>query len=180
MLALGCSSGEPESKAPKSSPKPVSPSPVPRKPGPDKTGSIPSSGGGVTGGSVGGRPAALEVAKGIDSSLAEFPGYHESRKRYKTIGYSSSSALRGQSLYKKHCAMCHGANGSGPPRKNYNRTRTLRDLREPYNYRYGGSDQAIYRSIMYGIPRSPMGNNQKVFKEKQVWDLVNFLQSISK
>ncbi len=127
----------------------------------------------------GGRPAPLEVEEGIPESLKDFPGYREAKNLRKTISYSGSSVLRGEELFAQHCAVCHGKDGSGPPPAGYNRNQRTRDLREPLNYRYGASDQAVYRSILYGIPRSPMGSYEKSFTEDQVWDLVNFLQSLS-
>lgn len=98
----------------------------------------------------------------------------------KTIAYSSDSVERGKKIYTQSCQICHGADGSGPEERRYNVLKKPRNLAEPFNYRYGASDQAIYRSIYFGIPRSPMGGYEKTFSSSDIWDIVNFIRSIEK
>ena len=70
--------------------------------------------------------------------------------------------------------MCHGEDLRG---KASPTSETLRDLTHSKQYRFGSSDQALYRTLVYGIPRTAMGNYEHVLKVEQVWDLINFMKS---
>lgn len=99
------------------------------------------------------------------------PGYQPSLR---VSNPGSDTLARGFSLYKDNCSMCHGADlrgelsAPGVP---------VRDLTRFKKYKFGSTDQAIYRSIVYGIPKTAMGNFQSSLKSQQVWDIINFMKS---
>ncbi len=65
------------------------------------------------------------------------------------------------------------------PGRNYGVKTLPRDLREPEYYRYGSSDRALYRTIVHGIPGSPMGSFDGMPPE-MAWDLVHYVRSLYK
>ncbi len=82
---------------------------------------------------------------------------------------------RGFQLYRDNCSMCHGTNLKGP--ETSYAEMPVRDLTQFKQYKFGSTDQALYRTLVYGIPRTAMGNFQSVFTPAQIWDLINFLKS---
>lgn len=118
-------------------------------------------------------PEALDPPVGIRPGLARLPGYQASVAKPNPRAHDSRSPAQGQSLYVTYCSTCHRVDlsGQGSPLGN------LRDLRDATSYKYGTSDQAVFRTLRFGIPRTAMGNYEKVLSEEQVWDLVNYLRS---
>ena len=115
----------------------------------------------------------------IPEGLSGMPGYAASLRAVNPNPNNPESIGRGFVLYKSYCLVCHGASGQGPDRK-FTQVRAsapTKDLTEPRGYKYGSSDPAIYRTIMFGIPRGPMGNYVGILTEESVWDLVNYLKS---
>jgi len=104
------------------------------------------------------------------------PGYHQSLTVHNPTSFSSDSVVRGLNLYRQHCAICHGEDLKGPPSTGKYRA-NLRDLARQDILKYGKTDQALYRTIKYGVPRTAMGSYEKVFADRQIWDLINFLRS---
>jgi len=110
----------------------------------------------------------------IEPGLSRMPGYQASLNVVNTVTPESNSLARGFKLYQQACAMCHGEDLHGQPGP---ATEQLRDLTHSNQYRFGSTDQALYRTLVYGIPKSPMGNYKHVFQPEQVWDLINFIHS---
>lgn len=102
------------------------------------------------------------------------PGYQASLSVVNPVSPESNSLARGFKLYRQACAICHGEDLRGQPSAE---AEPLRDLTHSKQYRFGSSDQALYRTLVYGIPRSPMGNYQHVLELEQVWDLINYMKS---
>ena len=105
------------------------------------------------------------------------PGFHKSLRAVNARRGQVNTVPSGFKLYRTHCSMCHMDDLSGLNTNPQHRTLPVRDLRQPRTYKYGATDQALYRTIRFGIPRSAMGNYEKSLSEQQVWDLVNFLKS---
>jgi mono/diheme cytochrome c family protein len=126
----------------------------------------------------GGRPAKLTAEPGIPKFLEDYPGYEDSRTVRKSMSMTQDSVARGKKIYTESCVVCHGVDGSGPEGRTYNVAKKARDLSEPLNYRYGSSDQAIFRTIFYGVPSTPMGGYKKSLSQDDVWDIVNYLRSM--
>lgn len=110
----------------------------------------------------------------IFPSLVNMPGYQASLNVVNPGGSDSAGLARGFQLYRDNCAMCHGPDLKGLD--NYS-DMPVRDLTLFKQYKFGSSDQALYRTLVYGIPRTAMGNFQSVFSPAQIWDLINFLKS---
>lgn len=111
---------------------------------------------------------------GIRPGLSRFPGYQASLGVVDTVQNGGDSLARGYQLYQSNCAVCHGSNLKGPENTT---TMPTRDLTQFTRYKYGSSDQALYRTLLYGIPRTAMGNFQDSFKAEQIWDLIHFMKS---
>ena len=110
----------------------------------------------------------------IDPGLSRLPGYQASLNIVNTVSPESNSLARGFQLFGQACAPCHGEDLHGQPAME---SEKLRDLTHSKEYRFGSTDQALYRTLVYGIPKSTMGNYKHVFKPEQVWELINYMKS---
>jgi len=121
---------------------------------------------------------STDASPAIRQGLTSMPGYQVSLSKVDNGRDDSESRARGFLTFRQNCAMCHSSveHPMAPdPRKNpFVRAR---DLSLPERYKFGTYDQALYRTILYGIPRGPMGNNQQFISENQAWDLVHFIKS---
>jgi cytochrome c oxidase cbb3-type subunit 3 len=72
----------------------------------------------------------------------------------------------GQTLFKKHCAGCHGANGKGAFGP---------DLSG--EYKYGKTTMAVQESIAYGRPKNMPGFEQKL-SQGEIEALTEFILSL--
>jgi cytochrome c oxidase cbb3-type subunit 3 len=75
-------------------------------------------------------------------------------------------AADGQTLFKKHCAGCHGANGKGAFGP---------DLSGEYTY--GKTTMAVQESIAFGRPKNMPGFEQKLSQE-EIDALTEFILSL--
>jgi cytochrome c oxidase cbb3-type subunit 3 len=75
-------------------------------------------------------------------------------------------AVDGQTLFKKHCAGCHGANGKGAFGP---------DLSGEYTY--GKTTMAVQESIAFGRPKNMPGFEQKLSQE-EIEALTEFILSL--
>jgi cytochrome c oxidase cbb3-type subunit 3 len=75
-------------------------------------------------------------------------------------------AVDGQTLFKKHCAGCHGANGKGAFGP---------DLSGEYTY--GKTTMAVQESIAFGRPKNMPGFEQKLSQE-EIDALTEFILSL--
>lgn len=118
--------------------------------------------------------SAVQSGPAVRAGLSRMPGYQASLSVVDPVQNGSESLARGFILYRDNCAMCHGSDLKGPDNTTNMPTR---DLTRFNDYKYGSTDQALYRTLVYGIPRTAMGDFQRVFKPEQVWDMVHFLKS---
>jgi mono/diheme cytochrome c family protein len=70
----------------------------------------------------------------------------------------------GRELFNQQCSPCHGVDARGGMAPNLTKG----------EFTHGGSDWAIYRTIKYGIPGTPMQPQTLGFEN--VWNLVTFLK----
>lgn len=103
------------------------------------------------------------------------PGYQPSLTVVNPGSSDSGSMARGFQLYRDNCTMCHGSNLKGPELTHSEMP--VRDLTLFKQYKFGSTDQALYRTLVYGIPRTAMGNFQNTFTPAQIWDLINYIKS---
>ncbi len=98
----------------------------------------------------------------------------DARKRKNPLPGDEDSINRGSDLYRRHCASCHGedAEGDGPAAGMINpRPANLRKMSGRH------SDGDFAWKIENG--RGPMPAWKNILSKDQVWDLVNFIQSLS-
>lgn len=110
------------------------------------------------------------AAKTSDASLTR----DQARKLKSPVPFSKASITRGQILYKRGCTECHGADGKSLVDVVANAT----DLTNPKAYRSGASAGEIFRSIRDGAGESMPPFAEKISKEEDLWNLVNYLRSL--
>lgn len=113
------------------------------------------------------------------SEFKELRGYEEVNRLIPQPP-SPTRVESGRRLYDQACVACHNLDGSpvrrDPALMKYN----MADLSQPQQYLYGSSPKAVFRSIRYGVPSPPMGFTGEIYSQTQVWDMVNYIQSIQK
>ena len=95
--------------------------------------------------------------------------------RENPIAYSQASVNTGKGLFKQYCASCHGekADGKGPAGMMMNpRPADLTAMS-------GGHPDGDF-AYKINTGRGAMPSWKNTLNEKQVWHLVNFIQSLSK
>jgi mono/diheme cytochrome c family protein len=98
----------------------------------------------------------------------------QARKLKSPVSFSKASIARGQILYKRACTECHGADGKSLVDVVANAT----DLTNPKVYRSGTSAGEIFRSIRDGAGESMPPFAEKVSKEEDLWNMVNYVRSL--
>ncbi len=80
---------------------------------------------------------------------------------------SPEDAAAGGRIFRSHCAVCHGPEGSGGKATDLTLGR----------FRHGSSDTELYRTISEGIPGTEMPGI--FFNGKQMWQIVAYVRSLS-
>jgi mono/diheme cytochrome c family protein len=95
---------------------------------------------------------------------------------------AAEAVARGQALYSKTCAACHGATGKGDgaqDQKNDDGTPTRpRDFGRGI-FKGGREHGQLYTRIMLGMPGSPMPSSIANMKPSEANDLIQFVLSLS-
>jgi mono/diheme cytochrome c family protein len=112
--------------------------------------------------------------KPADKSAGALLTRDEARKLKSPVSFSKASIARGKVLYKRACTECHGADGKSQVDVIANAT----DLTNPKAFHSGVSAGEIYRSIRDGAGESMPPFVEKVTKEQDLWDMVNYLESL--
>lgn len=100
-------------------------------------------------------------------------------------GPTPESLARGNQVFQKNCATCHGPQGKGDgPQvkgmKNDNGWPTKpRDLARGV-FKGGSEPERIYARIALGLPGTPMPGTAATLKPQELVDLTNFVLSLSK
>lgn len=93
---------------------------------------------------------------------------------------SRTNVESGKKLYETACAACHKVDGSpvntDPTLVRFN----MANLSVPHQYKYGSEPKAVFRSIAFGCPAPPMGGSKELYSKQEMWDIVNYIQSIQK
>ena len=119
----------------------------------------------------------LIVTAGAQEPPAEWKIPPEEAKRENPVKTSEASTSSGKRTYKIDCEMCHGEKADGKAELAESMELKLRDLRDPAtlkDYTDGGLAYLIQKG------KGKMPGEEGRLKGNQVWDLVNFLRSISK
>jgi putative heme-binding domain-containing protein len=79
---------------------------------------------------------------------------------------TAADAARGQQYFLGHCAHCHGQQGEGGRGVNLTTGQ----------YRHGGSDRELHRTIRRGVPGSEMPGSG--LAEPEIWRLVSYVRRL--
>jgi len=98
----------------------------------------------------------------------------EVRKLKSPVPFSKTSIARGKVLYARACTECHGADGKSLVDVVANAT----DLTQPKAWKSGTSEGEIFRSIRDGAGEAMPPFADKVSKDEDIWNMVNYLRSL--
>jgi mono/diheme cytochrome c family protein len=96
------------------------------------------------------------------------------RKLKSPVPFNKPSIARGKILYTRACTECHGADGKSQVDVIANAT----DLTNPKAWKSGTSEGEIFRSIRDGAGEAMPPFAEKVSKEEELWDVVNYVRSL--
>ena len=92
------------------------------------------------------------------------------------------SLAEGKALFLASCAGCHGTEGKGDGQKemkdNLGYPLKPRDLTAGI-YKGSSSSQDLYCRMIGGMPGGPMPSYSGALTEKQIWDLIHYVQTFS-
>lgn len=89
------------------------------------------------------------------------------------------SISRGAQLFAGHCADCHGPQGKGNGKLADTLSTPPTDLlTEPHTARHTVGN--FYHQIIYGVPDTNMPGFRDKLTDEDVWDVVNFLHTLSR
>jgi cytochrome c oxidase cbb3-type subunit I/II len=122
-----------------------------------------------------------------------FPGFENANPQpVPIVGYpkpmTPASAQRGYQVYQKlQCFACHGGGGRGDGgsaptlRDDWGFLIAPADLTRPASFKNGDRPEDIYRTLVTGMNGSPMPSYEAFFEgnERDLWDLVNYILSLS-
>jgi len=99
----------------------------------------------------------------------------EAQKLKNPEANTAESVEAGKTIYKRHCASCHGPNGKGDGGMALSGG-TPSDLTDD-TWDYGSTDGEIFVAIRDGVSSDMLAYKEKL-NEKQIWQVVNFIRSI--
>ena len=117
------------------------------------------------------KPAAEE------KSAAEAKNSSDAAKAGNAVKTSPASVASGKKKYGQDCAMCHGKEGAGDGDLAEDMHLKLKDFRESEALK-DLSDADIYKIINNG--KGKMMGEEGRLKPDEIWDVVNFVRSLSK
>jgi mono/diheme cytochrome c family protein len=98
-------------------------------------------------------------------------------KKVNPVKPTPNSLAIGKKAYTSDCAMCHGKAGAGGGELAVTMNLTLRDYRDPASLK-ALPDGEIYSIIANG--KGQMTGEAGRMKSAQMWDVVNYIRSLSK
>ena len=117
------------------------------------------------------KPAAEE------KPAADAKSSSDSAKSSSPVKTSPASVASGKKKYGQDCAMCHGKEGAGDGDLAEDMHLKLKDFREADALK-DLSDADIYKIINNG--KGKMMGEEGRLKPDEIWDVVNFVRSLSK
>jgi mono/diheme cytochrome c family protein len=122
------------------------------------------------------KPTAAAAAAG-EKPAADAKNSSDSAKVANPVKTSPTSLASGKKKYGQDCAMCHGKEGAGDGDLAGDMNLKLKDLREADALK-DVSDAEMYKLINNG--RGKMMGEEGRLKPDEIWDIVNFVRSLSK
>src|SRR5262245_47250288 len=121
------------------------------------------------------QPALGQAASGALTTQSPPLTAEEATALKNPVPFTSESIAAGKQLYLFHnCAACHGPDGKALVDVIANAT----DLTEPKYYNHGSAPGEIFKSIRDGAAVTMPPYKGKISKESEIWNLVNFIQSL--
>jgi len=109
----------------------------------------------------------VAIAGAVGSPPVVVDAYPTTHKR-PLVTYHAASIASGMTLYRDHCASCHGATGAGVARA---------DLRSaPTSWRHAGE---IFWLVTHGAPSRGMPAFERELPEARRWDVINFIRALA-
>jgi cbb3-type cytochrome c oxidase subunit III len=100
--------------------------------------------------------------------------------------FTLASLERGKDLFTQNCSGCHGVRGrsDGASTKKIVNIPTdsiwPRNLSKPWKFRRGDKRKQIFKTLRTGLSLTAMPRfSPRIFKDEQIWDLVNYVQTLS-
>ena len=100
--------------------------------------------------------------------------------------FTLASLERGKELFIQNCSACHGVKGrsDGASTKKIVNIATdaiwPRNLSKPWKFRRGDKRKQIFQTLRTGLSLTAMPMfSPRIFKDEQIWDLVNYVQTLS-
>ncbi|MDF1657595.1 MAG: cytochrome c [Verrucomicrobiales bacterium] len=92
---------------------------------------------------------------------------------------------RGAETFAMHCAVCHGSKGDGDGPGAVGLVDIWEEVSKPAqlsaaHHKSGDAPADLYRSIATGLNGTPMIGYVELLEEGDIWNLVSFIQSLSK
>jgi len=112
-----------------------------------------------------------------DKAAATSKTSPEAAKLVNPVKPTPNSLALGKKAYTSDCAMCHGKEGAGAGELAVTMNLKLRDYRDPVSLR-DLTDGKIYSIIADG--KGQMTGEAGRMKPGQIWDVVNYIRSLSK
>jgi mono/diheme cytochrome c family protein len=112
-----------------------------------------------------------------DKAAADSKTSPKAAKLVNPVKPTPSSLAFGKKVYASDCAMCHGKEGAGAGDLAADMHLMLRDYRDPASLK-DLTDAEIYSIISNG--KGQMTGEAGRTKPVHIWDLVNYIRSLSK
>lgn len=90
------------------------------------------------------------------------------------VPYTNASIARGNMIYVRFCAACHGPDGKGL----LDYMGDVTDLTAPERWRYGTTEGEIFHSTRDGAGTGMPAYKFEIRLEEDIWHTVNFIQSL--
>lgn len=92
-----------------------------------------------------------------------------------------ADAERGEAAFQAHCTGCHGklANGKGPNAYTLGNVYPRNLLNAQFMKRKGLDDERLYRSILLGVPGTPMPSHSHL-SDQTVLDMISYIRTLTK
>jgi mono/diheme cytochrome c family protein len=124
------------------------------------------------------RCLSQEPAKPAEEKpAAEAKPASDAAKKENPVKPSPTSIASGKKKYGQDCAMCHGKEGAGDGDLAEDMHLKLKDLRDAESLK-DMTDADVYSIINNG--KGKMMGEEGRWKPDEIWDVVNFVRSLSK
>ena len=114
------------------------------------------------------------TAQGDEEQMLKWRAPPEAANRPNPIHADEDSIERGQNFYRQYCVTCHGKSGKGDGPF---AERLITEPPDLTTVSQHDSDGELAWKIAKG--KNPMPSWSNILEEKQIWDTVNYIRSIS-